>query len=258
MASPSSAPPEHEQVTTQEKARAHFHRRCPTPACPADPTPPSLPQLIEEKEERLQKLLDMNRAKLADMEQELLVLRRDLKLTSAPKKAALEMLRMRIEEASERVRTARSARAAAAAALTAADSRLAAEEAGKAQLVRDMHMLIHQSTQQQMQALEALQTRMDSLVAQVPGSLATAPMDASPAEAAELKAARAELEAAAVVSAGDEARQRHVALPHPGASSAREHSEQRAPGPRPPPTLAVTLQPRALTGSSGSFSGFSV
>ena len=246
-------------MTTQEKARAFARLLLPTLPSPADPTPPSLTQLIEAKEEQLQKLLDMNRAKLSDMEHDLMVLRRDLKLTSAPKKAALEMLRIRIEEASERVRTARSARTAAAAALDAADSRLAAEEAGKAQLVRDMHMLIHQSTQQQMQALEALQTRMDSLVAQVPGTApqAAAPMDASPAEAAELRAARAELEAAAVVSAGDEARQRHVALPQLGAASshARPHPSTR---PHNPPALAVTSQPRALTGSSGSFSGFSV
>jgi len=126
-----------------------------------------------------------------------------------------------------------------------------------------MHMLIHQSTEQQMQALEALQTRMDSLVAQVPGTggapQAAAPMDASLAEAVELRAARAELEAAAVVTAGDEARQRHVSLPQPGAASAR-HPEQRPAKTRPhnPPALAVTSQPRALTGSSGSFSGFSV
>ena len=132
MASPSSgAPPEQEAVTTQEKARSSCFD---TPVVPRSPPahrrPMSPAQLIEEKEERLQRLLDMNRAKLASMEADLVVLRRDMKLTSQPKKAALEMLRLRIEEASERVRTARSTRNAAAAALAAAESRLAAEEAG--------------------------------------------------------------------------------------------------------------------------------
>ena len=130
-------------------------------------------------------------------------------------------------------------------------------------------MLIHQSTEDQMKALEALQSRMDSLVAQVHtggAPEAAAPAEGSaPASSDAIRAARAELEAAAVVNAVDEARQRHVALPQPGAASGHaarppHPAEQRASGGRPHTTaaLAVPAQPRALTGSSGTFSGFSV
>lgn len=114
------------------------------------------------------------------------MLRRDIKLTSAPKKQAMELMRRKIEvrnephaplptaltslrkqEASERVRIARDAKLAAAAALTRAEAELTAEETQKAALVADLNSLILQSTVQQYKRLETLETRMDGLTARV-------------------------------------------------------------------------------------------
>ena len=114
------------------------------------------------------------------MEADFALLRRDVRLTSPPKKAALEMLRRKIEEvwwhstrctsvcsppeqASDRVRNANQARAECVSALTAAEELLEAEEAAKAVLIRDLNSLIFQSSVEQMEALETLQTRMEEL-----------------------------------------------------------------------------------------------
>ncbi len=201
------------------------------------------------------------------MEEDLHLLRRDMKLTSAPKRAALELLRRKIEEASERVRNARSARSAAAAALEQADAAVAAEEAAKAALVRDMNALIFQSSMQQMKALEELQTRMDSLAAKVvPGADAEAavllavpstPRGPEQSGNKEVQAARAEMEAAAAVAEAEaaEARSRHVPLRKatPATSDAGTPPAVRTLKP------AAISQPRVTSAhGGGSFTGFAV
>lgn len=134
-------------------------------------------------------------------------------MASQPKRAAMEHMRCRIEEASETVRVTRDARVAAAAVLAKADEAAVAAEAHKACLVRDLNALILQSSVQQFKHLESLQERMDSLSVRVGGEAARKPSAAqtfaapsspgaasTPAASSAYKAARAEMEAAAAVT----------------------------------------------------------
>ena len=210
------------------------------------------------------------------MEADFALLRRDVRLTSTPKKAALEMLRRKIEEvrgrrgvcpsrsacsrpvqASDRVRNANQARAECASALAAAEELLEAEEAGKATLIRDLNSLIFQSSVQQMEALETLQTRMESLAVKaggiVHGNLQPHPPTAAPGSAQPahpgagaahpdaVTLARAEMAAVEAVQAAEitEARARHVSLNRP---------------PRPPQAPVAPALPVRQTG--GGFAGF--
>ena len=105
-----------------------------------------------------------------------------------------------------------------------------AEEAAKATLVRDLNALIFQSSVQQMEALEDLQTRMDKLTAKAGASVeaaGAAQQPTPPAAAASaagqdsaaskpdaVQLARAELEAVALIQQAEAAaaRSRHVPL----------------------------------------------
>ena len=64
-------------------------RACAPRSRPAAETPPA--------RFRLRRLLAENKTKLHAMEAELSLLRRDMKLTSAPKKQAMELMRRKIE-----------------------------------------------------------------------------------------------------------------------------------------------------------------
>jgi chromosome segregation ATPase len=202
------------------------------------------------------------------MEADLMLLRRDMKLTSAPKRAALEHLRTKLEGASERVREAKRARDNAAAALALAEAGLQGAVAQKEALTRDLNSLILESSQQQMEALERLQSRMDSLTAMVESAVdadgavdgvaaAVFAQPSSPAaETAAVHAARMELEAAAAVSAveAQRARGRHVQLTR--GSDRSTTPALCCAGPTPGDCIPPPQQQRAP--AEGAFAGFAV
>ena len=203
------------------------------------------------------------------MESDLMLLRRDMKLTSAPKRAALEHLRTKLEGASERVREAKHSRDNAAAALVLAEAGLQGAVAHKEALTRDLNSLILESSQQQMEALERLQSRMDSLTAMVESAVdadgtvdgTAAAVFAQPcspaAETAAVHTARMELEAAAAVSAveAQRARGRHVQLTR-GSDRSTTPAQRCSAAPTPGDCIPPPLQQRAP--AEGTFAGFAV
>ena len=64
-------------------------------------------QVIEEKEKELVMCIAQNYNKLKDVEKELAGVQLQLRLTSGPKKSALELMRKKIEAQNERVLGAR-------------------------------------------------------------------------------------------------------------------------------------------------------
>lgn len=64
-------------------------------------------QVIEEKERELTQCIAQNYGRLKDVEKELREVQLQLRLTSGPKKSALELIRKKIEAQNERVMAAR-------------------------------------------------------------------------------------------------------------------------------------------------------
>lgn len=197
-------------------------------------------------------------------------------MTSQPKRAAMELLRCKIEEASERVRLARDARTVAAASLARADELSAAAESDKASLVRDLNALILQSSVQQFQHLEELQARMDSLSVRVGGdnnvrrpsaaltfAVPSTPSAGNSPESSErntaFKDARKEMEAAAAVerSAQEQARLAQAAA-HAAAQAQARAAHVQLPGRSAPLSrFAAHASPRASPPREAGFVGFS-
>lgn len=146
---------------------------------------------LELKERELQNVIAQNYARIQGVEKELQGLQLQLKLTSGPKRSALEMLRRKIEAQTDRVITARMDAQAAQQVADAAAERLAAEERAKDLLCQELNLLVQQSAHAQLEKLESLTKRLEALNAPVRGPEAAAQLQQRIAEVAAGEAAAA-------------------------------------------------------------------
>ncbi|KAK9291914.1 hypothetical protein L1049_019865 [Liquidambar formosana] len=86
-----------------------------------------------------------------------------MKLTAGPKKAALELLRKKIETSTERIRVAKLKEEEAQKAWEAASKAVKDEEAIKQKLCEDLNHLVHESSNSQFTRLEELKRRLEAL-----------------------------------------------------------------------------------------------
>ncbi|CAD7699729.1 unnamed protein product [Ostreobium quekettii] len=122
-------------------------------------------KVIEQKEQQLKESIQRNYSKLKGVEKELEGLQLQLRLTSGPKKSALELIRRKIEAQNEKVLASRSKVAAAKRFLAVAEAELAGAQSVKQQLCGELNMLVHQSTHLQLAKLEELSQQLDGLEA---------------------------------------------------------------------------------------------
>lgn len=120
-------------------------------------------KIIEEGSLQLRKCIDENLSKIRDVERELANLTMEMKLTSGPKKAALELLRKKIEMSTERVRAAKLKEEQAKKVWEAASKVVQDEEAVKQKLCEDLNNLVQESSNFQLTRLEELKRRMEAL-----------------------------------------------------------------------------------------------
>ncbi|KAL0403096.1 UNVERIFIED_CONTAM: hypothetical protein Sradi_1950400 [Sesamum radiatum] len=120
-------------------------------------------KIIEEEQLQLRKYIDENYSKIRDVERELANLAMEMKLTSGPKKAALEHMRKRIEMSTERIRAAKLKEEQAKKAWEAAAQAVQDEEAIKQKLCEDLNKLVQESSNFQMARLEELKRRLEAL-----------------------------------------------------------------------------------------------
>ncbi|KAL2227136.1 UNVERIFIED_CONTAM: hypothetical protein Sindi_2072300 [Sesamum indicum] len=98
-------------------------------------------KVIEEEQLQLRKYIEENYSKIRDVERELANLTMEMKLTSGPKKAALELMRKKIEMSTERIRVAKLKEEQAKKAWEAASKAVKDEEAIKQKLCEDLNNL---------------------------------------------------------------------------------------------------------------------
>ncbi|KAK4403554.1 hypothetical protein Sango_0724000 [Sesamum angolense] len=120
-------------------------------------------KIIEEEQLQLRKYIDENYSKIRDVERELANLAMEMKLTSGPKKAALEHMRKIIEMSTERIRAAKLKEEQAKKAWEAAAKAVQDEEAIKQKLCEDLNKLVQESSNFQMARLEELKRRLEAL-----------------------------------------------------------------------------------------------
>ncbi|KAI3793060.1 hypothetical protein L1987_35672 [Smallanthus sonchifolius] len=120
-------------------------------------------RMIEEEQLQLRKYIDENYSKIRDVERELSNLTMEMKLTSGPKKAALEHMRKKIELSTERIRVAKLNEEEAKKAWEAASKAVKDEEALKQKLCEDLNNLVQESSNSQFARLEELKRRLEAL-----------------------------------------------------------------------------------------------
>ncbi|XP_010255594.1 PREDICTED: uncharacterized protein LOC104596221 [Nelumbo nucifera] len=120
-------------------------------------------KIIEEEQLQLKKYIEENYSKIRDVEQDLANLMLELKLTAGPKKAALELLRKKIEMSTERIRVARTKEEQARKAWEEASKAVKDEEALKQKLCDDLNQLVQESSTTQFSRLEELKRRLEAL-----------------------------------------------------------------------------------------------
>ncbi|KAK4793470.1 hypothetical protein SAY86_023905 [Trapa natans] len=121
-------------------------------------------KIIEEEQLQLKKYIEENYSKIRDVERELANLTMEVKLTAGPKKAALELLRRKIEMSTERIHAAKQKEEQAKKAWEAASKALKDEEANKQKLCEDLNSLVVQeSSNSQFSRLEELKRRLEAL-----------------------------------------------------------------------------------------------
>ncbi|EFJ48043.1 hypothetical protein VOLCADRAFT_91207 [Volvox carteri f. nagariensis] len=113
-------------------------------------------KLLEQKERELMESIALNYGRIREVERELGNLQLQLKLTSGPKKHALELLRKKIETQNERVAYVRAKHTAAKATFDRLDAELKQEEAVKDQLCGELNTLVQQAAKAQLDKLEEL------------------------------------------------------------------------------------------------------
>ncbi|WCJ36569.1 hypothetical protein M5689_017760 [Euphorbia peplus] len=135
-------------------------------------------KIIAEEQLQLRKYIDENYSKIRDVERELASLNMEMKLTSGPKKAALEHLRKRIEISTERIRLAKQKEEQARQVWEAAMKTVKDEEAIKQKLCEDLSNLVQESSSYQFSRLEELKRRLEAMN---PGRVSTSLLhDAKP------------------------------------------------------------------------------
>ncbi|KAI4378124.1 hypothetical protein MLD38_015652 [Melastoma candidum] len=120
-------------------------------------------KIIEEEQLQLRKYIQENYSKIRDVEKELAGLSMEMKLTAGPKKAALELLRKKIEASTEKVRIAKQKEEQARKVWEAASQTLKEEEQLKQKLCDDLTNLVQESSNSQFARLEELKRRLAAL-----------------------------------------------------------------------------------------------
>ncbi|CAN4120045.1 unnamed protein product [Withania somnifera] len=120
-------------------------------------------KIIEEEQLQLRKYIAENYSKIRDVEKEFANLTMEMKLTAGPKKAALELMRKKIEMSTERIRVAKLKEEQARKALEAASRAVKDEEAIKQKLCEDLNGLVLESSNSQLARLEELKRRLEAL-----------------------------------------------------------------------------------------------
>ncbi|XP_051142384.1 uncharacterized protein LOC127259241 [Andrographis paniculata] len=120
-------------------------------------------KIIEEERLQLRKYIEENYSKIRDVERELANLTMEMKLTSGPKKHALELMRKKIEMSTERIHVAKQKEELAKKAWEEAAKAVKDEEAVKQKLCEDLNNLVLESSNAQLTRLEELKRRMESL-----------------------------------------------------------------------------------------------
>ncbi|XP_010536504.1 PREDICTED: uncharacterized protein LOC104811494 [Tarenaya hassleriana] len=120
-------------------------------------------RMIEEEQLQLKKYIEQNYSKIRDVERELSNLTMEMKLTAGPKKAALELLRKKIEVSNEKIRAAKQREEQARKAYEAAAKAVMDEEAVKHKLSEDLNSLVQESSNAQYARLEELKKRLEAL-----------------------------------------------------------------------------------------------
>ncbi|KAG9452118.1 hypothetical protein H6P81_005022 [Aristolochia fimbriata] len=120
-------------------------------------------KVIEEEQLQLKRYIEENYSKIRDVEREFANLTMELKLTAGPKKAALELLRKKIESSTERIRAAKAKEEQARKMWEAALKVVQDEEEVKQKLCDDLNCLVQESTTSQFSRLEELKRRLEAL-----------------------------------------------------------------------------------------------
>lgn len=120
-------------------------------------------QKIEEEQLQLQKYIQENYSKIRDVERELANLSMEMKLTSGPKKAALEHMRKKIEISNEKICLAKQKEELTRKAWEEASKAVKDEEAFKQKLCEDLNNLVQESSNAQLARLEELKRRLEAL-----------------------------------------------------------------------------------------------
>ncbi|KAF3614127.1 putative MADS-box protein SOC1-like isoform X1 [Capsicum annuum] len=120
-------------------------------------------KIIEEEQLQLRKYIEENYSKIRDVEKEFANLSMEMKLTAGPKKAALELMRKKIEMSTERIRVAKLKEEQARKVWEAASQAVKDEEAIKQKLCEDLNGLVLESSNSQLARLEELKRRLEAL-----------------------------------------------------------------------------------------------
>ncbi|KAL2334573.1 hypothetical protein Fmac_015786 [Flemingia macrophylla] len=120
-------------------------------------------QIIEAEQLQLKKYIQENYSKIRDVERELTNLGLEMKLTSGPKKAALEHLRKKIEASTEKIRVAKLKEEQARMVWESASKAVRDEEAIKQKLCEDLSKLVEESNKSQLSRLEELKRRLEAM-----------------------------------------------------------------------------------------------
>ncbi|KAE9611282.1 hypothetical protein Lal_00011532 [Lupinus albus] len=120
-------------------------------------------KIIEEEQLQLHKYIQENYSKIRDVERELASLNMEIKLTAGPKKAALELLRKKIEVSTEKIRVAKLKEEQARMAWESASKAVKDEEGIKQKLCEDLSNLVQESSSAQFSRLEELKRRLEAM-----------------------------------------------------------------------------------------------
>ncbi|KAJ7520153.1 hypothetical protein O6H91_20G069400 [Diphasiastrum complanatum] len=120
-------------------------------------------KVLEEKELQLRRYIEDNYSKIRNVERELAELAWQVKLTAGPKKSALEHFRKKIEQSTERIKSAKLKEEQAKKVWEAAAKALKYEEDCKQKLCEDLSRLVQESASAQFSRLEELKHKLEAL-----------------------------------------------------------------------------------------------
>lgn len=126
-------------------------------------------QVLEEKQAVLRRYISENYSKIQSVEKELASLTLEVKQTSGARRAALELLRKKIEQSAERIRAARTREGQAKKAWEEAAKAVEHEEGLKQKLCDDLNLMVHENAMIQYERLEELTRKLDALNPEMAG-----------------------------------------------------------------------------------------